>query len=219
MNASDLKISPTAHKEFVQDYREALENPEARSVFLTLCNGSEDLLQAFTAPRVGIGTFARLMDLPVTTVRHWVEFGLVHPWNVNGKFHFTALNVQQVESVKRWQALGLTLEDIAARLREQGEGVLVFDTLGESKIQLMRRQTPDERERHRAEAKARRQRGESGIVPVRDDPALLNVPEARAALNLEYTQVIERLEQQKLEIEHRIVQAQAAQAKLQSSKT
>jgi DNA-binding transcriptional MerR regulator len=128
-------VSPETFADFITSFRSALEDTAARQIFIALFGG-EKTLEAFRDSRgVGIGVFSKLVDLPVSTVRHYIEVGLVKPYLVNGKFRFVAPNIAEVHHVRQWADLGLTLEEIAQRLEErQGmHGVLPdFELNGET---------------------------------------------------------------------------------------
>jgi DNA-binding transcriptional MerR regulator len=74
---------------------------------------------------VGIGAFSQMVNLPISTVRHYVRLGLIEPWEVSGRYRFHVVNVAQTESVRQWCDLGLSLEQIINRKRAyQAQGIL-----------------------------------------------------------------------------------------------
>jgi DNA-binding transcriptional MerR regulator len=77
--------------------------------------GLDVKLTTFRKAGVGIGAFARLCEVPVSTVRHYINLGLVDPYRVEGKWRFHPINVLQVSSVRSWQELGVSLEALQAR--------------------------------------------------------------------------------------------------------
>ncbi|GGL10195.1 MerR family transcriptional regulator [Deinococcus radiotolerans] len=103
----------------VRDVISALPK-ERRADLVTMCGGAEVFGALFEERGVGIGQFAALMGLPVTTVRHLLREGLLHPTRVNGRFRFLLHNVIELRGVQQWQGLGLTLEDTRAFLDAQG---------------------------------------------------------------------------------------------------
>jgi DNA-binding transcriptional MerR regulator len=222
-----IKLSKSRFDQQLRDYHEALEHPDFCNVFLAMCNGSETLLLAFDSTRgVGITAFSRLMKLPVTTVRHYVELGLINPMSVNGKFYFTPFNVPQVESVRQWRELGLRLEEILDRRRKLGNTIMLAEqgstpitingqTQLDVTVQILRHQSPEEFERNQSEMWAQRNCGTSGMVLEQDDPVFSNLPALREDLRIEYAQVIEKLEQKKLEIEQKLEKAKKLRKNLE----
>jgi DNA-binding transcriptional MerR regulator len=194
-----IKLSKVQFDQHLRDFHELLEHPDIRGVFLAMCNSSENVLTTFDAARgVSITMFSRLMKLPLTTVRHYVELGLVNPFSVSGKFFFTPFNVPQIESVRQWRDLSLTLEEILERRRQLCNTVLLEkqtdiaitingQTERDVVVQMLRHQSPEEF--------------------VRTQPAFSNIPALRENLKREYAQVIEKLEQKKLEIERKLEKA------------
>jgi DNA-binding transcriptional MerR regulator len=194
-----IKLSKVQFDQHLRDFHESLEHPDIRGVLLAMCNSSEHILMAFDAARgVSITMFSRLMKLPMTTVRHYVELGLVNPFSVNGKFFFTPFNVPQVESVRLWRDLGVTLEEILKRRRRLCNTVLLEkqtdiaitingQTERDIVVQMLRHQSPEE------------------FVQTR--PAFSNIPALRKKLKREYAEVIGKLEQKKLEIERKLEEA------------
>jgi DNA-binding transcriptional MerR regulator len=109
-------VSPESFKNIL---KHDLETFEARPNFRLNCiafAGSEERARAFmAAPGVGIGAFSKMVELPGSTVRHYIRLGLVEPFEVNGKYRCQYWNPAQVESVRWWSELGLTLEEILQR--------------------------------------------------------------------------------------------------------
>jgi DNA-binding transcriptional MerR regulator len=211
-----VKLSKSQFDQHLRDFRESLEHPDIRTVFLTMCNGSENTLTAFNAARgMGIAVFSRLMKLPVTTVRHYVELGLINPFSVHGKFFFTPFNVPQVESVRQWRDLGLSLEEIRERRRQLSNTVLLAEhtdtaitingqTERDVTVQMLRHQSPEDFVQSQSETQAQRKHS-----------AFSNIPALRENLRLEYAQVIEKLEQKKLEIERKLEKAKKLRENLE----
>jgi DNA-binding transcriptional MerR regulator len=223
-------LTKTEFEQMLNDYREALENPEAAQIFIAMC-GSNETAQAFAKPRgVGIGEFSKLVDLPVTTVRHYVELGLVNPFSIYGKFRFLVFNVPQIESVRQWRDLGLSLEEIVERRRNLGENVLLKEIMpnpfpaedndGQTVLQVMQIDTKAQMAQHTKEANERRKRGEPGIVVKKEQRAPgtnTDFKDLKAELQLEYSAALEKLEAKKLELEKRIARAKLMSEQLKSS--
>lgn len=75
---------------------------EFRQGIVSVCGG-EHVLEAMLSPQgLGIGRFATLMDLPASTVRHFIREDLLHPWTVNGKFKFMLHNVIELRGIRQW---------------------------------------------------------------------------------------------------------------------
>ena len=99
--------------------RRVQADPAFRQLMEAVC-GHPGRLEPFTAqprglPGLGMAEFAALVELPSSTVRHYQRLGLITPYEVNGKFRFWIHNLIQVQSVKQWRDLGLSLEDIQAQ--------------------------------------------------------------------------------------------------------
>jgi len=111
-----IRQTPEEFARLVREFGERLEgDPAFTSLMAVVCGGFEQV-QAFARPAgVGMSRFAALVDLPASTVRHYQRLGLVTPYEVGGKFRFWVHNVIQVESVKQWRDLGLSLEDILSQ--------------------------------------------------------------------------------------------------------
>jgi DNA-binding transcriptional MerR regulator len=213
-----IKLSKSQFDQHLRDFHESLKHPDIHAVFLMMCNSSENTLTAFDVARgVGITMFSRLVKLPVTTVRHYVELGLINPFSVHGKFFFTPFNVPQVESVRQWRDLGLALEEIRERRRQLSNTVLLAEhtdtaitingqTECDVTVQMLRHQSPEGFVRSQSETEARRKHGAF---------AFSNIPALRENLRLEYAQVIEKLEQKKLEIDLKLEKAKKLYANLE----
>jgi DNA-binding transcriptional MerR regulator len=231
MNSTVQVVSKAEFDQMQTEYRAALENPEVAEVFTAMC-GSMEIAQAFNNPKgVGIGEFAKLVNMPLTTVRHYVELGLVSPLQLFGKFKFMVFNVPQVESIRGWRELGLSLEEILVRRQNLGEGVLLKEVLpndltllGESPeqpiVQVMQMHSPEERSQAKQDFAERRKHGEPGIVLKRHEkdakiPGLqTDFKTIQTELQLEYSGTIQKLELKKLEIEKRIARAKLIEEKL-----
>jgi DNA-binding transcriptional MerR regulator len=98
--------------------------------------------QAFSDPKgMSIGQLAKLFQMPVSTVRHYVELGLIEPITVNGKFRFTFYNATELEHVRQWASLGMKLEDIVARRKTGVVGMM--DERGDETVLLQRITDPE----------------------------------------------------------------------------
>ncbi len=85
--------------------------------------------EVFLEP-VGIGRFAQVTGLPPSTIRHYVNQGLLTPWRVDTRFRFEPANVWELRSLRQRQDLGWSLSQIAARKRQLPPQVLVKDIFG-----------------------------------------------------------------------------------------
>ena len=229
MNA--LAVQHVTKSEFEQmliEYSEGLENTEVCEIFIAM-SGSRKNAEAFKNPKgVGISEFSKLVKLPITTVRHYVEMGLVSPLELNSKFRFMVFNIPEIESVRQWRDLGLSLEDIIERRRKLGQGVLLKELVAnpipsigadsnEAIIQVLHQQSPEEREQAKKVFTERRKRGESVIRFEKgtEFPGVKTKHEIlKQELQLEYSGALEKLEQKKLELERRIAKAKAISEKL-----
>jgi DNA-binding transcriptional MerR regulator len=112
-SSESVKLTTQQFANLVARFREHLEtDSKTRAMFAGMC-GSLERAQMFTQTKgVGITQFAKLMNVPTTTVRHYLRLGLVTPYEVNGKFRFKPHNVVQFESVQQWHELGMTLEEV-----------------------------------------------------------------------------------------------------------
>jgi DNA-binding transcriptional MerR regulator len=231
MNTTIQTVSKSEFDQLQQEYLAALEHPATREIFVAMC-GSSEIAQAFTNPKgVGIAAFAKLVNLPITTVRHYVEMDLVSPFSLFGKFKFVIFNVPQIESVRQWRDLGLSLEEIVLRRRNLGEGVLLKEAMpnpipsledqhDQAIVQVMRIQNPEERAKAHQEFEDRRKRGEPGIVLYKHETvpkipgAMSEINTIQTELQLEYGSAIQKLEVKKLELEKRIARAKLIHEKL-----
>ena len=88
---------------------------------------------------MAIGSFSRLVNLPVSTVRHYLGLGLIEAhYKVDGKYRFHPFNCWEVQSIQHWQDLSLTLEQLVDRRKElqtRRPGTLVLDVLGPVQIE------------------------------------------------------------------------------------
>lgn len=100
----------------VQAFQERVRTDQRFSALVDVLCRTPERTRRFTAPSgCGISTFAELMELPASTVRHYQRLGLVTPYEVNRKFRFWLHNIVQVESIRQWRDLGLSLEEIRAQ--------------------------------------------------------------------------------------------------------
>ena len=66
-----------------------------------------------TLPTFGFEELCALVDLPARKVRYYIQMGLVdRPDGLNRGARYTARHVEQLLSIKKWQAAGLSLERI-----------------------------------------------------------------------------------------------------------
>ena len=91
-------------------------NPETKDFALLLCE-NEAIAQTFIKSGHGlsIGQFAEVAGITLETVRHWVEFGLLEPYVLNGKFKFMPPHLLETRSILQWRDLGMSLEQIKSR--------------------------------------------------------------------------------------------------------
>ena len=140
-----IRQTPEEFARLVREFRERLEgDPAFASLMSAVCGGFEQV-QAFTRPAgVGMSSFAAFVDLPASTVRHYQRLGLVTPYEVGGKFRFWVHNVIQVESVRQWRDLGLSLEDILSQRSPErlGGQTLTFNAPMTSGISALSRRKP-----------------------------------------------------------------------------
>jgi DNA-binding transcriptional MerR regulator len=113
-------ITPEKLRAIIADLRVKANDAQTREIFLALFGGIHHL-EVFSADGgLGIGTFANLVGLPASTVRHYVELGLVRPYIVSGKFRFVAPNYVEVQHVRQWVDLGMKLEEIVEKTAARG---------------------------------------------------------------------------------------------------
>jgi DNA-binding transcriptional MerR regulator len=124
------QVKPDLFKRWLKFNRESWNDPNARINTIALA-GSDENAKAFFNP-VSIGAFAKMVALPISTVRLYVRRGLIEPLVVSGKYRFMDWNVAQAEAVKLWSELGLTLEEMQRRkleARREHPGLQFFDVL------------------------------------------------------------------------------------------
>jgi len=64
-------------------------------------------------PTYGFDELCRLVELPARTVRYYIQIGLVdRPDGLNRGARYTTQHVEQLLTIKKWQAAGLSLERI-----------------------------------------------------------------------------------------------------------
>jgi DNA-binding transcriptional MerR regulator len=127
MNAAKLdKLSQELFIKRTQKYAWYFENDSEMQGMFALLAGSEKNARVFMDLKgVGIGAFSKMVNLPISTVRHYVRLGLIEPWEVATRYRFHVVNVAQTESVRQWCDLGLSLEQIVNRKRAcQAQGIL-----------------------------------------------------------------------------------------------
>lgn len=119
-----VQTTPEDFTKMVETFQQRLQSDETFANLMSVICGSSQSVNAFLQTRgVGISKFARLMNLPTSTIRHYQRLGLVNPYEVNGKFRFWFHNVIQVESVRQWRDLGLSLEEIQVQQARDGQTV------------------------------------------------------------------------------------------------
>jgi len=70
-------------------------------------------------PTFGFDELCALVDLPARTIRYYIQMGLVdRPDGLNRGAKYSARHIEQLLSIKKWQAAGLSLE----RIRELLQG-------------------------------------------------------------------------------------------------
>ncbi len=108
------KPSPTQTLEYeAKRFSAMLEHPKLGAMTLALVQNNS---AALSNPKgIGIGDFAKIHNIPTSTLRYYVELGLVTPVTVNGKFRFSFQNIAEIEQVLHWSSLGMKLEEIAKR--------------------------------------------------------------------------------------------------------
>lgn len=130
-----ITLSKATFEKYLQQ-RRAYGDPDYRKVWDELSLGR---LDRFWAPGgMSIGGFARLMELPVSTIRHYLGLGLLEAYKVEGGYRFHPFNCWEVRSVLHWQDFGLNLDQIVRRRRDvqsRRPGTLVLDVLGPLTIQ------------------------------------------------------------------------------------
>jgi DNA-binding transcriptional MerR regulator len=66
-----------------------------------------------TLPTFGFEELCALVDLPARKVRYYIQMGLVdRPDGLNRGARYTTRHIEQLLSIKKWQAAGLSLERI-----------------------------------------------------------------------------------------------------------
>ena len=80
-----------------------------------------------------IGRLALRVGLPVSTLRHYVNLGLIESYRVGGRLRFLPINLWELASLRQWQNFGYSLERIVQRkqlIRQRWPGAIVLDVLG-----------------------------------------------------------------------------------------
>lgn len=71
-------------------------------------------------PNFGLDELCALVDLPVRKIRYYIQMGVVdRPDGLNRGARYTTRHVEQLLSVKKWQAAGLSLERIRSLLHDE----------------------------------------------------------------------------------------------------
>jgi DNA-binding transcriptional MerR regulator len=75
--------------------------------------------------RHSLEDLARLTDLSVRTIRYYIQEGLVgRPLGEKRTAYYTARHLEQLLTIRKWQAAGLSLERIRELLSEPERGIL-----------------------------------------------------------------------------------------------
>jgi DNA-binding transcriptional MerR regulator len=217
MNAAKLdKLSQELFVKRTQKYAWYFENDSEMQGMFALLAGTEQNARAFMDVKgVGIGAFSKMVNLPISTVRHYVRLGLIEPWDVATRYRFHVVNVAQTESVRQWCDLGLSLEQIVNRKRAgQAQGILFKGFLEprqqsgiDHSIGFVGRTVEGERISERVSFWSTT----SGLHEPENwiDPPELEQERRDLVQELlgEYRAARFKLEQKKLELEHRIARA------------
>ena len=95
-----ITLSKDRFEHFLKQ-RRASQDPGYREVWQQLALGRLD--DFWKAGGMAIGAFAWLVDLPVSTVRHYLGLGLLEAhYKVDGKYRFHPFNCWEVQSVQQW---------------------------------------------------------------------------------------------------------------------
>ncbi|PYE55351.1 MerR family transcriptional regulator [Deinococcus yavapaiensis] len=118
-----IRKTPEEFGRIVKEYADRLASDAAFADIMAVLCGSPDVAARFAEARgVSMGSFAGMVNLPDSTVRHYQRLGLITPYEVNGKFRFWVHNLAQAESVRQWQSLGLSLEEILEQRDQERVG-------------------------------------------------------------------------------------------------
>jgi DNA-binding transcriptional MerR regulator len=198
----------------LQDFKKLHTDPHSKGATLMMCDNLESVAQTFleSGDGLNIGAFADIAGVNVDTVRHWVEFGVVSPFSLNGKFKFMPPHLLELRSVQQWQGLGLTLEQIKERKAQGmafvpsqpiqiGEevidgGLVQMFYSDDPKLEALGLQTPD-----------------SGNFAKLTSTQ--NSKNALATIKADFDAQIAKLEQQHLETAKKIANAKALRARLE----
>jgi DNA-binding transcriptional MerR regulator len=72
-----------------------------------------------------VDDLARLTETPVRTIRYYIQIGLIdRPVGEKRSAYYTAQHVDQLLTIRKWQAAGLSLERIKEILSESSSGLL-----------------------------------------------------------------------------------------------
>ena len=75
--------------------------------------------------RHSLEDLARLTDLSVRTIRYYIQEGLVgRPLGEKRTAYYTSRHLEQLLTIRKWQAAGLSLERIRELLTEPESGIL-----------------------------------------------------------------------------------------------
>lgn len=192
------------------------QNLNFRNAMLALAGSDENAQAFFQLPGVGIGAFAKMVNLPVSTVRHYIRLGLIEPWEVEGRYRFQPVNVRQAQTVRMWRELGMSLEEIVRRKQKQRQTdpTLILKDLiqkvphdtgqtGALGIALVRQEVKNHELHMHTDIWSGNQLPDPN-TQIAEEAARLR--EIMHELREEYRAVRERLEKKKLEIEERISQ-------------
>lgn len=173
---------------------------------------------------MSIGVFSKMVELPVSTVRHYIRLGLVEPWKVEGRYRFQPVNVRQVEVVRMWCDLGYRLEEIAARRatqRQKASGLMLQDLIkavpnpeghiGALGIAFVQQEVSDK------SISTNTSIWSGTPIPIPNDNSIPDVEHLRSIMHElleEYRAAREKLEAKKLELDRRIERARELEENL-----
>ncbi len=79
----------------------------------------------FSEQRHSIDELSTLVELPLRTVRYYIQLGLVdRPFGEKKAAYYTALHVDQLLTIRKWQSAGLSLDRIREILAAPETGLL-----------------------------------------------------------------------------------------------
>ena len=79
-----------------------------------------------TYQQFNLDTLSQLTDIPVRTIRYYIQSGLIaKPKGVGRGAHYDSAHLDQLLEIKKWQAAGLSLARIQELLEGRGDEGLV----------------------------------------------------------------------------------------------